>query len=61
MAGLSTTERADGQASFSQASFDNVQPLETAPGPPAGPVVFDHPPSNEEKAEAKEIIAGNHN
>jgi hypothetical protein len=30
--------------------------VETAPGPPAGPVVFDHPPTEEEKLEAQRLM-----
>jgi hypothetical protein len=30
--------------------------VETAPGPPAGPVVFDHPPTEEEKLQARRLM-----
>jgi hypothetical protein len=41
----------------SPANID-VSVVETAPGPPAGgPVVFDHPPTDEEKKLAEEILA----
>lgn len=42
--------------------LEAIDAHETAPGPPAGPVVFDHPPSEREKEEAREVIehsAGN--
>jgi len=34
----------------------NVPEAETKPGPPVGELVFDHPPSKEEKQEAKAIM-----
>jgi hypothetical protein len=39
-------------------SIDSVRSVEapTAPGPPAGPVAFDHPPTEEEKQQAKELM-----
>jgi len=37
-------------------SIDSVEALKTAPGPPSGPAVFDHPPTDEEKQQAQELL-----
>jgi hypothetical protein len=41
------------------ANGEHVLEAETKPGPPVGELVFDHPPSKEEKQEAKAIMEDN--
>ena len=50
--------RVDEDRSVTSRSSVDVPVAKTAPGPPAsGPVLFDHPPSQEEKKQAEELLA----